>query len=244
MLIAIVNQSSKVTDEELLEMTTAIATQIRNDAAPAWDRPPAAIVSYGTIETKAELRRKVPKEAHGITLVDDIPDQPKGVLGYHTEDQGGKIWGVVAASPSLDNGAKAATGDWSVSSILSHEVLEMFVDPNCNLWASDGHKKMYSVEVCDPVEAPTYDVDGVSVSNFVLPAWFDPLAAKNGKTAFDKCRLLKKPFTRLDAGYIVYASAGAEHQQGGDRLPAWRRASKASPFARTRRREQAVAGPA
>ena len=50
----------------------------------------------------------------------------------------------------------------------------MFVDPNCNLWASDGKTRNYSFEVCDPVEAPTYDVDGVSVSNFVTPAWFDP----------------------------------------------------------------------
>jgi hypothetical protein len=40
---------------------------------------------------------------------------------------------VVAAKPELDNGGKATTGDWSVSSVMSHEVLEMFIDPNCNL---------------------------------------------------------------------------------------------------------------
>ena len=31
-------------------------------------------------------------------------NQPQGVLGFHTEDQGGKLWGVVAAKPELDNG--------------------------------------------------------------------------------------------------------------------------------------------
>ena len=49
--------------------------------------------------------------AHGIAVVDTIKDQPTGVLGYHTEDPGGKLWGVVAAKPELDNGGKATTGD-------------------------------------------------------------------------------------------------------------------------------------
>src|SRR5215471_14293279 len=102
MLVAVINQSKRVTDQELLQMTTAIATQIRQQAAPLWDKPPAAVVSYGTISNEKELKQRVPAEAHGITVTDDIPDQPKGVLGFHTEDQGGKLWGVVAASPSLD----------------------------------------------------------------------------------------------------------------------------------------------
>ncbi len=237
MLIAIINQSNgRVSDADVLKMTSAIADQIRVDVAPVWDRPPASVISYGTLSGEVELREKVPPQAHGITIVENIPDQPKGVLGYHTEDQGGKIWGIVAAAPSLDNGAKTTTGDWSVSSILSHEVLEMFVDPNCNLWASDGKTRNYSFEVCDPVEAPTYDVDGVSVSNFVTPAWFDPLAADNGKTSFDRLGQLHAPFTKVSAGYFVYASAGKEQQEGGEDIPEWRRASKGNPFARTRRR--------
>ena len=198
MLIAIVNQSNgRVSDSDALKMTSAIADQIHVDVAPVWDRPPASVISYGTLSGEVELREKVPPQAHGITIVENIPDQPKGVLGYHTEDQGGKIWGIVAAAPSLDSGAKTTTGDWSVSSILSHEVLEMYVDPNCNLWASDGKTRNYSFEVCDPVEAPTYDVDGVSVSNFVTPAWFDPLAADNGKTTFDHLGKLHAPFTKV-----------------------------------------------
>jgi hypothetical protein len=157
------------------------------------------------------------------------------VLGYHTEDPGGKLWGVVAAKPELDNGGKATTGDWSVSSVLSHEVLEMFIDPNCNLWANDGHGKAYSFEVCDPVEAPTYVVNGVSVSNFVTPAWFDPLS--DPKTAqYDKLGKLKAPFSILKGGYVVYEAAGAEHQQYGDDFPAWRKQMKSGKLARTQQR--------
>jgi hypothetical protein len=227
MLIAILNQSKLVTNADAVTMTEAIATQVRMDAAPLWDRAPAAVVFYTDPAA-------VPAAAHGIAIVDAIQDQPKGVLGFHTEDRGGKLWGVVAAQPELDNGGKVTTGDWSVSSVLSHEVLEMYVDPNCNLWANDGKGSAYSFEVCDPVEAPTYTVSGVSVSNFVTPAWFDPLAPATAQ--FDKLGQLKTPFSILKGGYVVYESAGKEHQQFGDEFPGWRKEMKSGPLARTRRR--------
>jgi hypothetical protein len=228
MLIAILNQSTLVSDDDAANMTQAIAAQVRLDVAPLWDRAPAAVIFY--TDPKA-----VPAAAHGIALVDTIQDQPTGVLGYHTEDQGGKLWGVVAAKPELDNGGKATTGDWSVSSVLSHEVLEMFIDPNCNLWANDGHGKAYSFEVCDPVEAPTYPVNGVSVSNFVTPAWFDPLS-DHATAQYDKLGKLHAPFSILKGGYVVYEAAGAEHQQYGDDFPAWRKKMKSGKLARTQRR--------
>src|SRR5436853_433762 len=137
MLIAILNQSTLVTPAECATMTQAVAKQVRFDAAPAWDRAPAAVVFYSDPSA-------VPEQAHGIAVVDAVENQPKGVLGFHTEDPGGKLWGVVAAKPELDNGGKVTTGDWSVSSVLSHEVLEMFVDPNCNLWANNNRGSAYS----------------------------------------------------------------------------------------------------
>jgi hypothetical protein len=227
MLIAILNQSKNVTAAQAAAMTEAVAAQVRMDAAPLWDRAPAAVVFYTDPAA-------VPATAHAITLVDTIADQPKGVLGFHTEDQRGKLWGVVATQPELGNGANVSTGDWSVSSVLSHEVLEMFVDPNCNLWANNGAGSVYTLEVCDPVEAPTYPVGGVSVSNFVTPAWFDPQAPAGSQ--FDKLGLLTEPFTILKGGYVVYAHEGKEHQKFGDEFPQWRRDMKSGPAARTRRR--------
>jgi hypothetical protein len=233
MLIAILNQSTLISDSDAAAMTEAIASQVRLDAAPLWDRTPAAVVFYTD-------PRAVPAAAHGIALVNTIQDQPQGVLGFHTEDQGGKLWGVVAAKPELDSGAKPTSGDWSVSSVLSHEVLEMFIDPNCNLWSNDDKGSAYSFEVCDPVEAPTYDVNGISVSNFVTPSWFDPLAGAHAQ--FDKLGHLTKPFSILKGGYVVYESAGKENQKFGDEFPAWRKEMKNGPLARTRRRvEQANA---
>jgi len=227
MLVAIVNQSTLVTDEQTAAMTQAIASQIQLDVAPLWDRAPAAVIFYSDATA-------IPSNAHVITLTDTIKDQPAGVLGYHTEDQGGKLWGIVAAQPELSNGGEVSSGDWSVSSVLSHEVLEMYVDPNCNLWSNDGRGAIYTFEVCDPVEAPTYTVKGVSVSNFVTPAWFDPQAGTTAK--FDKLGLLKEPFGILKGGYVVYAKGGKEQQKFGDEFPQWRREMKQGPYARTRRR--------
>jgi len=227
MLIAILNQSTLVSNADAATMTQAMAAQVRYDAAPIWDRTPAAVVFYTDPSA-------VPAQAHGIAIVDTIQDQPQGVLGFHTEDRGGKLWGVVAAKPELDNGAQVLTGDWSVSSVLSHEVLEMFVDPNCNLWADDGKGAAYSFEVCDPVETPSYAVNGVSVSNFVTPSWFDPLAPATAQ--FDKLGLLKTPFSILKGGYVVYESAGKEQQKFGEEFPDWRKQMKSGPLARTQRR--------
>ncbi len=232
MLIAILNQSTLVSNPDAQTMTQAIAAQVQLDAAPIWNRTPAAVVFYPSAGA-------VPPGAHGIAIVDTIQNEPQGVLGFHTEDQGGKLWGTVAVKPELDNGGQVLTGDWSVSSVLSHEVLEMFVDPNCNLWANDGQGSAYSFEVCDPVEAPSYVVNGVSVSNFVTSAWFDPLAAQTAQ--FDKLSQLTAPFSILKGGYVVYESAGTSEQKFGDEFPQWRKEMKGGPLARTRRRRKQAA---
>ena len=227
MLIAILNQSTVISNADASAMTEAVAEQVRLDAAPLWERAPAAVVFYTDPGA-------VPARAHGIAIVDTIQNQPHGVLGFHAEDQAGRLWGIVAAKPALDNGGQATVGDWSVSSLLSHEVLEMFVDPNCNLWANNDKGSVYSLEVCDPVEAPTYTVSGTSVCNFVTPAWFDPLAAPTAQ--FDKLGLLKAGFSCLPGGYLVYQTAGKEQQAYGTGFPNWRKEMKTGPLARTRSR--------
>ena len=228
MLIAIINQSTVVQDADVQTMTTAIASQVQSDVAPIWERAPATVTFYAD-------PTKVSAEAHVIAIVDTIQDQPTGVQGFHAMNQAGQTWGLVAAQPELANGAQVLTGDWSISSTLSHEVLEMFIDPSCNLWANDGQGSVYSFEVCDPVEAPTYPVNGVSVSNFVTPAWFDPLAPVGSQ--FDKQNLLKAGFSILPGGYMTYESAnGKVQQQWGAAYPGWRKTMKGGPEARGQQR--------
>ena len=230
MLIAILNQSSGatgvtgVTDADVATMTAAIASQIQTDVAPAWNRAPATVTFYNSASA-------VPAGAYGVAIVPTIQDQPQGVLGYHIEH-----WGVAAAQPIFANGGQTLTGDWSVSSTLSHEVLEMFIDPACNLWAANGQGSAYSLEVCDPVETPTDTVNGVSVSNFVFPSWFDPLPPAGAR--FDKLGQVTAPFTIAAGGYANYVNGGQVKQQWGAKYPSWRKTMKSPPTAPTMARSQ------
>ena len=235
MQIAILNQSNLnqpnqsnylVSNADVATMTQAIASQIQSDVAPLWGRAAATVTFNPT---------PLPPDAYVVAIVDSIPAQQTGVVGSHTETQAGQMSGMVAAQPILANNGQVLTGDlvtadWSVSSTLSHEVLEMFIDPNCNMWVNDGQGSLYSLEVCDPVEAPTYTVkvgsQDVWVSNFVTPAWFDPQAPSGSQ--FDKMSQLKTgPFTILPGGYMTYETkSGKLQQQFGTAYPAWRQAVK------------------
>ena len=225
MLIAILNQSNgAVADADVKTMTEAITTQIQ-DVATAWNRAPATVTFYNSASA-------VPAGAYGVAIVPTIDGQPAGVVGYHAEN-----WGVVAAQPILAN-AHTLTGDWSVSSTLSHEVLEMFIDPACNLLAVDGQGSAYSLEVCDPVEAPTYTVNNVSVSNFVTPSWFDPQAPTGAR--FDKQGQVTAAFTIAAGGYANYVNGGQVKQQWGAKYPGWRKTMKSPPTAPPMTRSQRV----
>jgi len=72
---------------------------------------------------------------------------------------------------------------------LSHELLEMLADPWINWCATGNDSKIYALEVCDAVEADDlgYDIDGVRVSDFVTPAWFEPHV--RGPVGFQEARL-------------------------------------------------------
>ena len=229
MHVCVVNNSTRVTEADAAAMTAAVEIQAVRDFWPAWGiRVPR--VTYG--ETPG---------AAVIAVVDTIPGAPAGVLGYHTET-GSVISGFVAASPPLDAGGQVLTGDWSVASVLSHEVLEALGDPRINLWGDDGQGRLWAYEACDAVEGPSYPVtlpsgQSVSVSNFLLPAWFDPQAA--GKV--DHLGLAGAPFTILPTGYAVYLAGGQEQQVSGSEFPDWRKAMK-GPASRTGRRQSAFPG--
>jgi hypothetical protein len=59
----------------------------------------------------------------------------------------------------------------------------------------------------DPVEEDTFPVDGIEMSNFVHPAWFEPFKHPPG-TKFDHLGLLKRPFSMTKGGYMITMKAG------------------------------------
>src|SRR5262249_42761341 len=114
----------------------------------------------------------------------------------------GQPLGKVFARTTIGEGGK-----WTVT--FAHELLEMLADPNINLCAFDEeNRRLYAYEVCDAVEADQlgYDIDGITVSDFVLPAWFEPTHV-TGQTLAFKSRVTA-PFQLLSGGYIGYFDLG------------------------------------
>jgi len=54
-----------------------------------------------------------------------------------------------------------------VSKMISHEIFELLANP-----MQDRFLKEYELEVCDPVDKNSFDVDGIQISDWILPAWF------------------------------------------------------------------------
>lgn len=229
-MITVVNKSTRCTDADVRTMTRACATQVQKHAAPAWGQLPIPVV-YAAHEEEA------PPGAWVIAVLDD-PDQADA-LGWHTESQGELIFGRVFAAPVLDNGGAVLTGSLSVSSVLSHEVLETLVDPHVNLWADNGEGVLYAFEVADPVESDWYEITvpgagAVSVSNFVTPHWFDRQAGKHAQ--HDWLGNVTAPFQMTKGGYVVTSRQGKIHQEFGGAYPAWRKHTKKADTARSARR--------
>jgi hypothetical protein len=155
-----------------------------------------------------------------LIFVDDATDADS--LGFHDLTDEGQPVSMVFVKTTLADGS-------SVSVTASHEIVEMAIDPIANMYAQNG-SKLYAYEVSDPVEEDTFDVDGVPMSNFVTPAWFEPFDHPVG-TKFDILDTLSKPFEISAGGY-----ASVLDQSTGKLTDIFGSPAKARRFAREDRR--------
>lgn len=224
-MITVVNLSTRVADTDVALMVRACAYQLRMHAAPVWRINPMPVV-YSITEATA------PPGSWVIGIFDNA-DQA-GALGWHSED-GGVAYGRVFAGPVFDNGGDTLTKPLSVASVLSHEVLETFINPTCRLQADRGDGVAIALEVADPVESDSYAI-GVSgipitVSNFVTPGWFDP----QSHGPFDRMALCHEAFEVRPGGYQIEIIEGESQAVFGAEYPEWRKDTKHSELARTSR---------
>jgi hypothetical protein len=186
--IAVINESTVVSDPQVKQMVDAIQVQVDRDWTPVWGIPAQLV---------AVPRGQQPATSMWWQGIFDNADQA-GALGYHDLTTAGLPIGKVFAKTTLD------AGDL-VSVTLSHEVLEMLGDPDINLIVQKG-RRGYAYEVCDAVEDDSlgYDINGVRVSDFVYPQYFETFW-KKGATKFDHLGHLKGPLPTLThGGYIGY----------------------------------------
>jgi hypothetical protein len=188
--ISVINESTVLTDAEIVPVVAALQKQVTNDFRPVWGTDAElTIVARGT---------QPPAGNWWLVLLDDS-DQANA-LGYHDLTTDGLPMGKVFAASDL----KAGTS-WTVTA--SHELLEMLGDPNINLTVfvqnSDTAGILYAYEVCDACEDDSlgYQIDNVLLSDFVYPSWFESFRTE-GSTQFDRMNKIQTPFQLLAGGYI------------------------------------------
>jgi len=203
----LVNKSTYDTTLYLDKITAAVNAQIQDYAQ---------ILGRGTWD----LVDKVNASGWKIYLFDNS-DQANA-LGYHSVTPTGASYARVFVKPVLDNGGSWLNGSLSVSAVVSHEAIELLGDPGINIWIDDLNGKLWARELCDAVESDSYVIQGVSVSNFLYPSYFNAF----GKAPFDRLGTLSAPFTLAKGGYAVQMSSAGAKQVFGEEYPEWRKATK------------------
>jgi hypothetical protein len=132
-----------------------------------------------------------------------------GALGYHDLTKDGQPVSKIFVKTTISDGEK-------VSVTAAHELFEMVIDPLANLWAEAPDGKEYAYEMSDPVEEDTFLVDGIAMSNFVHPSWFEPFKHPAG-TKFDHLGKLKAPFSMTKGGYMIVKNKGTVKEVYGSR---------------------------
>lgn len=181
MIISVINHTSgKVSDEDFQTVIRAVNRQIEEDFAPYWGLG-ARLRLEGRSEEKPTEHSLADMRGDAVLYVWDHLDPD--AKGYHDKNDRGIPYGFIF----LDLAAELAE-PWSVT--LSHEALELIGDPENNLFVAGPHptvrrrRVFHWFEMCDAVQDEHYEIDGVKVSNFVLPLYFTSSAERGGRNDF------------------------------------------------------------
>ena len=190
--LALVSDTNRVSFSAVSRVGAALQKQATRDLAPVWQ-------VKATVDSFAKL--------------DDVP------VGY---------WPMIITEQDLGNAAgihmdkegqpfaliKFGNG-WALTA--SHECCEMLVDPFGNrLMAGPSPVKKqgrveFLVEVCDPSEDTpfAYRVNGIVVSDFYTPNYFDPVTSPGVRYSFTGA--VKAPRQVLKGGYLSWHDPITDH---------------------------------
>jgi len=197
--VTLQDQSSlNLTRSEVQDVTNALQIQLDRDFTPVW--------GVHAVVQALNQGENVPANAWPMTIL----DHSDAGLGVHL-DKNGKPFAEIQAGD-----------DWSITA--SHEMLEMLVDPLGRKLQSDpdidpgadGHEVQYLVEVGDPCEIFSYSINGINVSDFITPEFYDTNAPAG--TEFDFLGRLSQAFEVPQGCYISWFDPqdGRWHQKQPD----------------------------
>jgi hypothetical protein len=189
--VALVPEGVNVELAEIVRVAAALQKQVARDFTPIWDIP-ATVDGFARLED-------VPLGYWPVLVVRDVA----GAAGVHL-DRNGQPFALVEAGDS-----------WSLTA--SHEILEMLADPFGNRLVASASpdpeqgRVEILVEVCDPPEDAefAYLVNGVLVSDFYTPQYFDPV--KRPEAIYDFTGAITAPREVLRGGYLSWHNPVDDH---------------------------------
>jgi hypothetical protein len=204
--IAVINFTSTLNDQAVQDAIRAVNRQVLEDFVPLWGCGRVLrlqAVDFNPADPDTLAPQKVAADS-AMYLVDEA--SLPGALGYHDLNTRDVPVGFVFV---LD------PNDWTVT--LSHEVLELILDPTVNLFVPGPDPRnannlvLHTYEACDAVERISYAIDGIAVSNFLAPSYFtigDAQGTRNdflgaGVPSFGVTRNSHIAFLDLSAGTFV-----------------------------------------
>jgi hypothetical protein len=206
--IALVSLTRRIPTSVFLQVAAALQKQVTRDFMPAWGLP-------ATVNAFTDMA-SVPSDYHVVVLFDDsaeLAERLEFAIGPAAAARlidlfdGDQLAGVHLNEFTRQPFALVeAAGAWTVT--LSHEVLEMIADPFGNrliaasLRGDPARRVNYLVEVCDPCLSTFYPVNGVPVSDFYTPQYFDPVCTEGTRYSFTG--EIERPLQILEGGYVTF----------------------------------------
>jgi len=174
---------TKIKFNDVAQVSAAIQKQIIRDFSPIW-----------TIEATIDP----------FPTPDDVPVGYWPIFIVDTFEKGGQ-------HKTVNNqpfGLVAAGKSWSLAA--SHEALEMLADPSGNRLVAgtspaDANARVeFLVEVCDPCQSEheSYTVNGIMVSDFCTPEYFDPVGVTGARYSYTG--KVTAPHQVLPGGYLSW----------------------------------------
>lgn len=199
----VVNASPILTDAEVKATVGPLQTQIDRDFLPHWH---SRVVEP---QIKVEFARsrdilKLPPDCWPIFL---NRHSNESALGWHDDDdtQNIRTYSRVFVGDCIQLGLS-----WQTT--LSHEALELILDPDIRRVYRMANGRLAAWEASDAVEADelAYYIDGFLASDFVLPAYF----SRSIKGPFDFKHHLRGHCPALTpGGYMSVTDRNGEWQQ-------------------------------
>ena len=202
--VGLVDTTGKLDKQLVQSVAAALNIQVIRDLPQFW-----------TVKATVMHLPDPKKIPAGVWPVNLVAKLPPGEGGVHL-DKNNQPYSLVIANPGSD--------EWTIDA--SHETLEMLVDPQGSRLQSShsigivGGKIQdtagqfnYLVEACDPCEADqyAYSIQGVAVSDFITPHFYDPLHTTGTRYSFTGA--IQAPRQILPGGYISFIDLETEEWQ-------------------------------